>query len=181
MANPSLSPLRSPLPLPSQNQDSPTWNIGYTTRNHLCLDLDNTSYFKVKSLVNLLMCSYPEIGDCIILLSSSGKLKLKWNYPPCKMPTLTVKRENYHVVFNNNLPYETCCKIIETLAFLDVISEEFIRIREMRNDMTLRVSKTVNATYTKPKPLWMEYVYNYNCKEKGKGISNYWRLKKAVT
>jgi hypothetical protein len=126
------------------------------------------------------MSSYPEIGDCIIMQSSTVKLIERWIYPVRQQPQKRVKRDNYHVIFDNLLPYETSCKIIETLAFLDVIHKEFIRIREMRNDMTLRVSKTVCVEYTKPKPVWIEYIQNKQCKTDGKGIYLYTRLRKSL-
>ena len=160
--------------------NKPDWNIGYTTRNHLCIDLDNASYYKVRSLVNLLMCSYPEIGDCIIMQSSTVNQIERWIYPVQQQPRKQVKRDNYHVIFNNFLLYETCCRIIETLAFLGVLNEEYIRIREMRNDMTLRVSKTVCVEYTKPKPVFIEYIQNRKSNNRGQGIYLYNKLRKNI-
>lgn len=162
------------------NTDEPDWNIGYTTRNHLCLDFDNTSYFKVANLVKILMRNYPEIGDCITLVSSRPPQLERWKYPPGKPPQKQTRAHNYHVVFNNRLSYERSCKIIETLAYLGVLDEAYIKIREMRNDMTLRVSQTVNVEQTKPKPALIEYIQNPYCKINGKGIFLYNRLRKAL-
>ena len=47
--------------------------IGYTTREHLILDLDNTSLIKVIDLACKLMYDYPEIGKCQIMQSSQEK------------------------------------------------------------------------------------------------------------
>jgi len=93
-----------------------------------------------------------------------------------KLPYHKVKRDSFHLIFNNTIPYEESCKIIETLARLDVISEAFIRIREMRNDMTLRVSKTVNVTHVKPPPQIVGYKINYKVPKKGNGIGLYLAL-----
>lgn len=164
----------------TQNATKPDWNIGYTTKNHLCLDFDNTTYFKVRSIIKLLMASYPDIGDCIILESSSPKQREYWSYPPNSPICKRRKAQNYHAVFNNFVTYERSCHIIETLAFLGVLNEEYVRIREMRNDMTLRVSKTVNVEYVKPKPVFLEYIQNHNCNTNGKGIYYYNQLRKAV-
>jgi hypothetical protein len=148
----------------------PSWNIGYTTKDHLCIDLDNTSFFKVYNLVKMIMSEYPNVGDCLILSSSYQKQVLKWNYPPCQNMMLKVKRDNFHVIFDNFIGYEMCCKIIENLAYLGVINEQYIRIREMRNDMTIRVSKTECVEYTKRKPMIIGYVLNENTKKRDKGI-----------
>lgn len=156
----------------------PDWVVGYTTRNHLIIDLDNTSHYKVRCLVKLLMQQYPEIGDCLILRSSQNTYKEKWNYPVLQNPKLITVRDNYHVVFNNKLSYEECCKIIENLAYLGAINEDYVNIRNMRQDMTLRVSEIVNTFNVKPKPQFTEYIENPYCKTNGKGIYSYNRLRR---
>lgn len=161
-------------------QNKPDWNIGYTTRNHLCIDLDNTTYFKVRSLISMLMAQYPELGDCVILQSSTNSQSEFWRSSPFSSPVKVRTAQNYHVVFNNYVPYEFSCHIIETLAYLGVLNAEYVRIREMRNDMTLRVSKTVCVEKVKPAPKFIEYMQNKGCATNGKGIYNYNRLRKAV-
>lgn len=160
----------------NRNSDTPTWNIGYTTRDHLCLDLDNTSYYDVTRLVKLIMHSYPETGDAIILLSSKGKYAAKMNYRPTGEKVFLVKRNCYHAIFNNIIPYERSCQIIETLAELDAIPRDMVRIRTMRNDMTTRVSKTVNCYFTKSKPDLLCYVHNGYTKIRGFGIELFMAL-----
>lgn len=151
------------MPRLSNNPDPPAWNIGYTTRHHLCLDLDNTSINKVFGLTKMLQEYYPYVGDALIMVSSMGTLKQKYTYPPGSLLQLKTARNNYHVIFNNFIDYKLSCHIIETLAYLGVINIEYIRIRSMRNDMTLRVSNTVNMDYTKPAPYPLGFVINEHC------------------
>lgn len=159
-----------------QNSDLPDWNIGYTTREHLCLDLDNTSYFKVENLVETLMREHPELGHAVIMESSTHKFVQRLKHLLMQPAGIITRRHNYHVVFNNFLPYEQSCRIIETLAELDVIARDFIRIRQMRNDMTLRVSRTVNMQHTKPKPKLLKYIINPYSTRQDEGIKRYMTL-----
>jgi len=154
----------------------PDWNIGYTTREHLCLDLDNTSVTKVFNLIDMLMQNYPQLGNALVLESSSGKLCEKWNYLVSGFLEFHVKRSNYHIIFNNYVGYEFCCHVIETLAELGVINKEYIRIREMRNDMTIRVSQTVNVEGVKQKPRIICLIINPFCEQKTAGIYRFLRL-----
>ncbi len=163
-----------------RNSDRPDWNIGYTTREHLCLDLDNTSFFKTRNLAEMLMREYPHLGHALILCSSEPKFIRRLKHLPMQLPEVLTRRHNYHVVFNNFISYEASCKIIETLAELDVINREYIRIRQMRNDMTLRVSKTVNMQYTKPKPELLRFIINPYSARQDDGISRYMQLYNAV-
>jgi hypothetical protein len=160
-----------------RNSDPPDWNIGYTTREHLCLDLDNTSFFKTENLVKLLMCQYPFLGDALIMCSSKPKLRISYRPDTILVPNMKVRRHNYHVIFNNSIDYEMSCKIIEALAELDVIARDFTRIRQMRNDMTLRVSRTVNMQHTKPAPTLEKYVVNPHAINRGDGIMRYMTLR----
>jgi hypothetical protein len=156
----------------------PDWNIGYTTKEHLCLDLDNTSFFKVSNLVRMIMQHYHEVGNALILVSSRPFFNGKWIYPPYNVPQFKVQKHNYHVIFNNYIGYENCCKIIETLANLGIINEQYVRIRQMRNDMTIRTSKTECVGHTKHKPYPIEFVVNQWCKKEDFGISDFMLLLK---
>lgn len=184
-----------------QNLNEADWNIGYTTRSHLCLDLDNTSLMKVYGLVELLMQNYHEIGNALILESSSGKLSEKWNYKPkfdgksvevsgksvmqADLCIFTmhlekrIKRSNYHVIFNDTIPYSKSCDIIECLAELDVLNHEYVNIRRMRNDMTIRISKTINTLSVKSKPRILDVVVNPYTMQKSGGIYKFLCLYKA--
>lgn len=155
---------------------NPDWVLGYTTRNHLCIDLDNTSYPKVLGLVQMIMKYYPYVGHACIMLSSTRKFKQQINYTPPNGLRVQTVRNNYHVIFDNFISYEASCKIIETLAHLDVIDKEYIRIREMRNDMTLRTNKTVLTTGIKDAPKFLCWIKNIHERKKGYGIDQYLRF-----
>lgn len=161
-----------------QSDSKPAWVFGYTTREHLLLDLDNTSYIKVRYLIDLIMQDYPYVGDCIILLSSQPEYLEKWNYPFLEQPKHITKRHNYHAVFNNIIEYEKACHIIEILAELDAVNHDYVNIRTMRQDMTLRTSKIVNVEHVKPRPVFIEYIQNPYCKTDGQGIFLYNKLRK---
>ena len=158
------------------NPEPPDWIIGYTTRDHLCLDLDNTSLSKVLRLVQILMQEYPHVGDAVILGSSTRKLFFKVTHPPFSTPQLRVGRNCYHVVFDNYIPYEESCVIIETLAHIGVLNEEYVRIREMRNDMTLRVTKSVLMDETKPAPVPLLIVCNPLSARHDGALAEYFRF-----
>ena len=164
----------------TRNCEKPDWNIGYTTREHLCLDLDNTSFFKTENLVEMLMREHPELGHAVIMCSSKPSFFERLCYMPCQIPRNVVKRCNYHVVFNNFIDYEASCRIIETLAEIDVVNREYVRIRQMRNDMTLRVSKTVNMWHTKPKPKLLRFIINPYATKQDEGIKRYMTLFNCV-
>lgn len=156
------------------------WNVGYTTRNHLCVDLDNASLPKVVGLAKMIMREYSYVGDCLIMLSSSPKNESNIHYCPDKGVRFIHKRHNFHLIFNNFISYELCCVIIETLAYLGVINEEYIRIREMRNDMTLRLSPTILTSGVKPSPKPLLCIRNPYTKVKGSMLLNYQAVYDAV-
>ena len=154
----------------------PCWNIGYTTKEHLCIDLDNTSFFKVRRLALMIMKDYPQIGNCLIVKSSYQKLRETWVYRVMEGMKKVVKRHNYHLVFNNFIGYNKCCEIICNLADLGVINEQYTKIRQMRNDMTLRTSKTVCVGYVKQAPEIIELLPNIYNKKEDTGIKDYSEL-----
>ena len=167
------------MPGGKQPSGQPDWNIGYTTRQHLCLDLDDTTFFHASRLVQMVMQQYPEVGNALLLCSSRPKYAEKWVYPPGKNMYIKRRRHNFHAVFNNFIGYEACCQIIANLAHLGVLNEQYIKIREMRNDMTIRTSSTANVDGVKPKPYIVDFVYNYRSRENGNGIRLFMALLKA--
>lgn len=167
------------MPLTLKHNNKPSWVFGYTTRNHLIIDLDNTSYFKVSKLVDMLMRNYPEIGHCLILQSSTSKMiEVEYLTPLAEYRKKTI-RNNYHAVFNNFVNYEYCCNIIEALAILGAVNADYVNIRKMRQDMTLRVSKVVNKESIKKPPLVMHFVINPYAKKQEDGIYLYMQLYKC--
>lgn len=159
-----------------QRHRKPNLNIGYTTRNHLCLDLDKTSTYKATKLINILMNEYPELGDALLLVSSSTYKAITYYVEVHRLTHSTHPAQNIHVIFSNTVPYEHSCRIIEALARLDVVNQQYVHIRQMRNDMTLRVSRTELTDHTKPKPKPITYIVNPNSPKIDEGILNYQTL-----
>lgn len=114
--------------------------VGYTTRDHLLLDLDETSKFKASRLAQLIIESYPDVGNCLILESSTPSKQSYLKYDDKGVPLEYWVKQNYHLVFDAYVGYSRCVHIIETLAELNVLQSEYLEIRQFRGDMTLRVS-----------------------------------------
>lgn len=154
--------------------------VGYTTRDHLCLDLDNSSTYKAVHLARLIIENWPIVGDCLLMLSSpgSGKMVLKGNGEG--ITTETIDRDNYHLIFGNIIGYDKTCDIIECLASCDVINEAYVRIRKMRNDMTLRVSPSILTDKIKPAPSMIAYIGNGKTEKNDGMIEVYLDFKDAV-
>jgi len=128
--------------------------IGYTTSQHLCIDLDDTSLYKVTKLVQLMQHDYPELGNALIMYSSNRKDAKGSRIDRHGIPRHTFKRESYHVIFNNNIGSTRCWEIIGTLIDLDIEPPQVRQIRARRRDMTLRVSPMVlsGGIKSEPKP-----------------------------
>jgi hypothetical protein len=128
--------------------------IGYTTKEHLLLDLDETSLPDVVGLSKLLIQSYPEIGHILILSSSKPSKKDYTKFNSKGIPQHRFTYQNYHIVTDNIIGYQRCLEIIDTLVDLDVLQHEYKEIRLFRGDMTLRTSckPLVNRTVPPPKP-----------------------------
>lgn len=152
--------------------------VGHTTRDHLLLDLDDSSLTKVCGLVKRVMESYPEVGDALILLSSPGKLDIQTHYYD-GLPRFSVKRESYHVVFSGRIGYNKCCEICSALASVNILERSYIRCRYFRGDMTLRVSQSELSTGTKPVPVAVCGIKNKGYDGSGDGIEDYLSLCRA--
>jgi len=152
--------------------------VGYTTRDHLLLDLDDSSLPKVKGLVDKVMESYPEVGDALILLSSPHELDIKVNYYDA-LPRFSVTRESYHVVFSGRIGYNKCCKICASLASVNILERSYIRCRNFRGDMTLRVSPSELSTGVKPAPVAVCAIHNKQYEGNGDGIEEYLDFRRA--
>jgi hypothetical protein len=154
--------------------------VGYTTREHLLLDLDDTTKFKAVGLIRQIMRAWPEVGDALLLYSSTCTCK-RWMYNPSYMHLkLTRRRENYHVVFNNNIGYEKCVQIILTLVALDALDRQFAEIRQFRGDMTLRVNWKPLSTGSTPPPQLVTYIYNRHTRSNDRMIQQYLSFRQLV-
>lgn len=113
---------------------------GYTTRSHLLLDLDETSLPDVKALARLIMQSWPDVGDCLVVQSSEPSKTSYLKYDDKGIPHERLVYQNFHLVFDCPVGYDRCLSIIDALVALDVLNSEYKDIRLFRGDMTLRVS-----------------------------------------
>lgn len=147
------------------NKTPVLWIVGYTTNEHLLLDLDNTSFDKVCKLMYMIFDNYPEVGDCLIMESSIKKYTQETRYNPIEGIKFFTHRNNYHVIFDNKIPYSKAYEIIEMLAELDVLEKDYVKIRSFRGDMTLRISDTQLTYKNKPMPYFMGILLNPNIKK----------------
>jgi len=147
--------------------------FGYSTNNHLILDLDNTTLEKSIGLSKLLINEF-DLRDCLIL-KSSGCIKtheLMFGDDESYMPYQT--DGNYHLVFGKKTWYEHICYIIEMLADLGIVQKEYVRIREWRGDLTLRINADNSKDKYRPPPKLLFYVTNSkNTNSFSEGINDY--------
>ena len=154
--------------------------MGYTTREHLLLDLDETTFLKAVSLAEQIQQSWPCVGDCLILQSSIPSKKSYLKYDENGRPWEKWVYQNYHLVFNNYIGYDKSVAIIDTLVGLDALQPEYKEIRLFRGDMTLRVSPKWLTHRTIPSPTTKLYLPNGESTENDKGIKNYVAVLKAT-
>src|SRR5216684_1665542 len=101
--------------------------VGYTTQEHLLVDLDICTWVKVQGVAKQMCKSYPELGDVLIVESSPV---------------------HYHLVFDDRITWRYIVSTIETLYDLGLVEENYRQVRTFRRDLTLRVSdKTGQQRY----------------------------------
>lgn len=147
--------------------------IAYTTREHLLLDLDETDEFKVTCLAKLIIQSFPEVGDILILNSSTPSKKNYTKFNAKGLPVFRYTYQNYHLVTDNKISYQRCLEIIDVLVELDVLQPEYREIRLFRGDMSLRTSHKPLVSRVVPPPKPVNLVYNHICKEHDGKIGGY--------
>lgn len=154
--------------------------IGYTTRRHLIIDLDNTTGRGARSIVKKIMREWPKVGDCLILSSSTKPDRIRLVHNKWGRPLLYHDRENFHVIFDNGIGYNTSCRICRVLAGLGILNPDYMKIREFRGDMTLRISPSRLYNEEKPIPQIVEWVYNNFTTRRDGYIQHYLKVKKGV-
>ena len=150
---------------------------GYSTSQHLLLDLDNTTVSKVEKLVTIIQHEYKDVGSALIVESSPPKTA-DIHLQHCTGLHRSIQRRqlgNYHVIFSNRLSWNRIMKIVRTLAELQILNKDYVKIRGFRGDLTLRVSKKVTPDGVKevPKPICTLFKYAEN---DGNYIDDYLRL-----
>lgn len=153
--------------------EKPNIVMGYTTRKHLLLDLDNTVLSKVVLLVSLIQEYKKKVGDCLIVLSSMGSHRQRIRYSRLGRPLVVRELNNYHLVFDATIGYNSCCHIISTLAGLYILNRDYLKIRTFRGDMTLRVSPCIQLNRSKPVPQPVYYCQSKHPYERGGNIDKY--------
>jgi hypothetical protein len=128
--------------------------VGYTTRSHLLLDLDETSYYDVVRLARIIMRNYPDVGNCLVVESSTPSIRTYLKYDDKGVPHERLAYQNFHLVFDSPVGYDRCVAIIDTLVELNILAPEYKQIRMFRGDMTLRVSQKIlhHRIIPAPKP-----------------------------
>uniref|UniRef100_A0A6M3X511 Uncharacterized protein n=1 Tax=viral metagenome TaxID=1070528 RepID=A0A6M3X511_9ZZZZ len=152
--------------------------LGYTTRRHLILDLDNTGLEYAERMAYMIMREWPGVGDCLILQSSDYQDEVRLAYNKWGRPLVIHDRPNYHLVFDNIIGYNTAAHICRVLAGLGVLEEDYDKIREFRGDMTLRVSRAVMMDHVKPLPVECLFLHNRHTERSHGYIGYYQKFKK---
>ena len=93
---------------------------GYTTRDHLILDLDKShSLWATQRLVQMIQRDFSFVGDCLISESS-------W--------------DGFHCIFDNKIKWYKILRICSMLQGLNIVNRDYFKVRKFREDLTLRVS-----------------------------------------
>lgn len=147
--------------------------IGYTTRKHLLLDIDNISQNKAYYLAKYVQKTYPKTGDCLIVRTRKGKAEVRLIHLPNRATRQKYLRDNHHLIFDNSIGYNSSCKIIEVLADMNILGRDYVKIRKFRGDMTLRVSPSYLLSEYKPIPKPLYYITSHYTKRHDGFIYNY--------
>jgi hypothetical protein len=154
----------------------PALIVGYTTRRHLMLDLDNASLGKVCAMAKQIMHSWPELGSCLVVQSSERPTKVELKYSWNNQPWIKRTGSNFHLVFNNDVGYNKIATICETLGTLNILEGSFMKMRKFRGDLTLRVSPSVLTTGIKPAPVPIVGLRNKEATREDGEILEYLRI-----
>lgn len=118
--------------------------VGYTTREHLILDLDKThSLYATERLIRLIQKEYHDVGDCLISQSSY---------------------DGFHCIFDNRLSWKRIMHISRTLTGLNVLNRNFTKVRTFREDLTLRISSIDRGMEKSEAPKPVKVIYGRNGK-----------------
>lgn len=156
-----------------KSHPKPSWVVGYTSRYHLMLDIDDISLYKAVWLSKMLMSRYNKLGDCLIVKSSEGDNTKILRYTSRQRPYISFNRPSFHLIYDNKIGYNLCVRIITSIANLGIIESSFIFMRNFRGDITLRTSPTVMSGSIKPIPRPVKYIENPYCNRYDECILDY--------
>jgi len=154
--------------------------VGYTTRKHFLVDLDYTSFPKVLNIAFMLIREYPELGDCLIMESSTQECQRHTAINKRGIPRLIQSKNSYHLIFDNEIPYSKSIQIMNTLIDLDILPQRYRTVRAFRGDMTLRVSPIILHDKIKQAPTPEAYIFNYLCEKHDRKTVDYRRFWRNV-
>lgn len=154
--------------------------LGYTTRKHLLLDLDNTTLDGAFWVAAKIMSEWSKVGDCLILRTSDKLDQVRLVYNKWGRPLVIHDRSNFHLVFDNAIGYNLSTRICHVLADLGILNEDYVRIRDFRGDMTLRVSPKARHNEIDPFPVLSDIIWNPFTTRRDGYINEYLRFKKKV-
>lgn len=152
--------------------------LGYTTRRHLILDLDNTTLSYARAIVKKIQWEWPKVGDAIILSSSEKPDRVRLVHNRWGRPLLYHDRHNFHIVFDNGIGYNLSCRICAVLAEIGILNRDYVKIREFRGDMTLRIGPLITHDEVKGPPKLRARVFNNYTDRHDGFIDHYLKIKK---
>jgi hypothetical protein len=130
---------------------------GYTAQDHLLVDLDGCSLWQATQIAKMIMQEWQTVGDCLVIESSSN---------------------HYHLVYDSALNWQQIYDITQTLGQLGIVEKNFMWVRELRHDLTLRISPKMYREKQSPVPLPVELLGTTE-PENSYGIQKYLRCLKA--
>lgn len=154
--------------------------IGYTTQQHLLLDLDKTTLNQAIYITKLIQQVYPDVGNALILESSPPPKHTRTLYQHYGSYIKIQYKPNHHVVFDGLIGYDKCCKIIFTLVDLNILPEEYRDIRSWAGNMTLRVSPKPFTDRTVPAPTYAISILAQRAYANHGGIDRYIEVNAAA-
>ena len=127
--------------------------IGYVARDQLLLELDGPTPYHLlapnrtnlieinqrgltfkyaRRIANIVMESWPEVGDCLIVRSSA---------------------RHYHLVFDAILQWHKIERIIQALGILSILQSKYVYYRMLTRNTVLRISEKVTENAIKDAPI----------------------------
>jgi len=154
--------------------------IGFSTDRYLLVDLDNITEVKAEGLAMLMIKNYGLI-DCLVMKSSGTKRVKELSFNNGQWIPRHDEDGSYHLIFGDRLWYQYICYILDQLNGLGVVSEDYVRIRDWRGDLTLRVSADNSADAYRPPPEPVIYITRkHTPAEHGEGVEAYMQFYEAV-
>lgn len=105
--------------------------VGYTTQEHLLVDLDKMSEARAYLVAKMITSEFRELGSCLIVKSSDF---------------------HYHLIYDVYHKWDHIVYIVKLLADVGLVQKNYAQVRTFRRDLTLRVSPKKGEDYYRPAP-----------------------------